>query len=97
MPRVEKVHDRQESFPPLRVTRRKEYRLSSRRTISPRIKIKCGCCDKSVEIYHENKTDNPHRDTLEINGVLASVDQWRQVLLPLLSNKYKIRKAKKKR
>ncbi len=43
----------------------------------PRFLIKCGCCDKSVEIYYEE-------DNLEINGVHASVDEWKQILGPLL-------------
>lgn len=39
--------------------------------------IKCGCCDESVRIYYDN-------EGLEINGVNASLQEWRAVLLPLL-------------
>jgi hypothetical protein len=48
----------------------------------PRYKIKCGCCDEQLEIYYDT-------ETLEINGVLASVENWREVLLPLLRQKPK--------
>ena len=44
----------------------------------PRYLIKCGCCDKSVEIYYSDAD-------LEINGVNASLAEWRAVLLPLLA------------
>ena len=44
----------------------------------PRYLLKCGCCDQQVEIYYA-------KDSLEINGVMASVENWREVLLPLLS------------
>jgi hypothetical protein len=39
--------------------------------------IKCGCCDESIEIYHDETT-------LEVNGVYGSIQNWREVLLPLL-------------
>lgn len=41
--------------------------------------LKCGCCDENVEIYYS-------KDTLEINGVIGSIENWREVLLPLLNN-----------
>jgi len=44
---------------------------------SPRYLIKCGCCDEKVEIYYDE-------ESLEINGVLGSLENWRQILLPLL-------------
>ena len=43
----------------------------------PRYLIKCGCCDEQVEIYYGG-------DTLEINGVMGSAEDWREILLPLL-------------
>ena len=43
----------------------------------PRVTIKCGCCDAKFEIYHAD-------DILEINGVMAHVENWREILLPLL-------------
>lgn len=44
---------------------------------TPRYLLKCGCCDQQVEIYYD-------ANTLEINGVIASLQNWREVLLPLL-------------
>ena len=43
----------------------------------PRYLLKCGCCEQKVEIHYDE-------DSLEINGVFASVENWREVLLPLL-------------
>ncbi len=43
----------------------------------PRYLVKCGCCDEKVEIYYGG-------GTLEINGVMGSVEDWRELLLPLL-------------
>ena len=43
----------------------------------PRYLLKCGCCDEKVEIYYDD-------DGLEINGVNGSIDDWREILLPLL-------------
>ena len=43
----------------------------------PRLMIKCGCCDEKVDIYHGD-------GFLEINGVIASIENWRDVLSPLL-------------
>jgi|GEM_PF-3167423 len=55
------------------------------RRIAPRVLIRCGCCKQRVEVcVDEHPTGDPHVDMLEINGVYGSIDQWRQVLLPLL-------------
>ena len=43
----------------------------------PRYLLKCGCCDEKVEIYYDH-------DGLEINGVNGSIEDWREILLPLL-------------
>ena len=43
----------------------------------PRYRVKCGCCDNHLEIYYA-------KDSLEINGVFATVENWRELLLPLL-------------
>jgi hypothetical protein len=43
----------------------------------PRYLVKCGCCDQVLQIYYAP-------ECLEINGVMASVENWREVLLPLL-------------
>jgi hypothetical protein len=43
----------------------------------PRYLLKCGCCDEHLEIYYGG-------GSLEINGVMGSVEDWREILLPLL-------------
>jgi len=48
--------------------------------ISPRYLLRCGCCDKKLEIYYEP-------EDLEINGVFGSIENWREILLPLLGLK----------
>lgn len=66
---------------PLKVTRRKKRGKKSGRTL-----IQCGCCDQKVEVFHEDTpSDFPDTDTLEINGVMGTVEQWQQILLPLLN------------
>ncbi len=62
-----------------RVSRRKARALSARSSISPSLLIRCGCCDERVEVCC------PEDGTiLEINGVNASVADWRRILMPLL-------------
>jgi hypothetical protein len=43
----------------------------------PRYLLKCGCCDEKLEIYYDD-------EGLEINGVNGSIDDWREIFLPLL-------------
>lgn len=43
----------------------------------PRYLLKCGCCDEKVEVYYAD-------DGLEINGVNGAIEDWREILLPLL-------------
>lgn len=42
------------------------------------VRIKCGCCSEQTVIYYDH-------DLLEINGVVASLEEWKRVLGPLLS------------
>jgi hypothetical protein len=87
MPKVEKIVDVQGGVMPLRVTRRKSH-MRGNTTISPVIRIKCGCCTQVVEICHDvAPTGNPNSDTLEIGGVQGTLEQWRKILLPLLGMK----------
>ena len=53
------------------------YQRASQGTKSARYLVKCGCCDEQVEIYYD-------KEELEINGVLASIEDWKSILLPLL-------------
>ncbi len=43
----------------------------------PRYLLKCGCCKEKVEIYYSD-------DGLEINGINGAIEDWRDILLPLL-------------
>ena len=43
----------------------------------PRYLLKCGCCDEKLEIYYAD--EGP-----EINGVAGSIEDWWEILLPLL-------------
>ena len=43
----------------------------------PRYLLKCGCCDEKLEIYYDD-------EGLEINGENGSMEDWREILLPLL-------------
>lgn len=45
---------------------------------SSRLLIKCGDCDSAIQVYFDS-------EGLEIGGVHASLDEWRDVLLPLLT------------
>lgn len=46
----------------------------------PRFLFKCGCCNRELEVYYGE-------DSLEINGVMGSVENWRTLLMPLLEMK----------
>lgn len=59
-------------YPQIRVYHRKAYGKKS-----PRYLLKCGCCEEKVEIYYGD-------DGLEINGVNGAIEDWRDILLPLL-------------
>ena len=57
-----------------------EIRISHRAGVgkrSPRYLLRCGCCDKKLEIYYGE-------DSLEIGSVHGTIDDWREILLPLL-------------
>ncbi|MEK7079675.1 MAG: hypothetical protein AAB901_00105 [Patescibacteria group bacterium] len=87
MPVVRKIEDRGHGgLMPLRVTEGKG-RAKKGGVRIPRLLIRCGfgCCDSRLEInYDDDPTRDLHTDTLEINGVFGTIDQWRQLLLPLL-------------
>ncbi len=57
---------------------------------SPRYLFKCGCCERKIEVYHDN-------DSLEINGVNGSIQNWREILLPLLKDKPRFVKGARRR
>lgn len=73
---------RADGFYELRITRRKEV-VRGKKIVGERIRIKCGGCKEGgLDIY-------PGYNFLDINGVEASLNNWREVLLPLL--KYEMR------
>ena len=43
----------------------------------PRYLLKCGCCDQKLEIYYAE-------DGLEIGGVNGAIEDWQEILLPIL-------------
>lgn len=53
------------------------YHKKGARKRMSRYLLKCGCCDEKVEIYYGD-------DGLEINGVNGTIEDWREILLPLL-------------
>jgi hypothetical protein len=55
------------------------YRRKARGKRSARLLIKCGDCRNKFEIYY-----GPEGEDLEIAGILASVENWQKILLPLL-------------
>jgi len=44
---------------------------------SPSYVLRCGCCDEQLEIFYAE-------DGLEIGGVNGALEDWREILLPLL-------------
>jgi hypothetical protein len=56
------------------------YHKAAKGIKSPRYLLKCGCCDEKLEIHYSE-------DGLEINGVNGSIENWREILLPLLEIK----------
>ena len=59
-------------YPQIRV-----YHRAARGRQAPRYMLKCGDCDAKIEIHYGE-------DGLEIAGVHGSIEDWREVLLPLL-------------
>jgi hypothetical protein len=56
----------------------RSFHRSKKGKRDPRFLFKCGCCDGQLEVYYGG-------DSLEINGVMGSIENWRQLLLPLLN------------
>jgi hypothetical protein len=61
------------------------YHRKARGKQSARLLIKCGDCDQKFKIYY-----GPDAEDLEIAGVLASIENWRDILLPLLKPRRKM-------
>ena len=56
------------------------FHRSRVRKKDPWFLLKCGCCENKLEVYYGG-------DSLEIGGVMGSVEHWRELLLPLLNMK----------
>ena len=74
------LHSKDDEYrmPILRIWHRK-----ARKKKAPSMLIKCGCCDSKFEIYYFALPRNGFSN-IEINGVIASVSEWRKVLMPLI-------------
>jgi len=57
-----------------------EKKLKNGSIKSAHLQLTCGCCHQKVNIFYDN-------DGLEINGVNGSIENWREILLPLLNKK----------
>jgi hypothetical protein len=58
--------------PQIRLRHRKGMGLKS-----PSYALRCGCCDQKLEIFYSD-------DGLEIGGVNGALEDWREILLPVL-------------
>lgn len=83
-PKLQVIHDELEVLPPLTIDFRKEKGL-----LSPSMRISGGKKTKSLVIFYEDPAHGQllkdvHKDTLEINGVMGTISQWRKIFSPLL-------------
>lgn len=53
------------------------YHKKGKAKTCSRYLLKCGCCDEKLEIYYAE-------DGLEIGGVNGTIEDWQEILLPLL-------------
>jgi hypothetical protein len=53
------------------------YHKKAKGKRSPRYLLKCGCCREKLEIHYA-------ADGLEIGGVNGALEDWREILVPLL-------------
>ena len=72
--KAKRARERGDGYPIPRIYHRKAHGKKSARLL-----IKCGDCQEKFEIYYDRDGED-----LEIAGGLASVENWRKILLPLL-------------
>jgi hypothetical protein len=65
-------HTRRFGQPQIRLRHRKGIGVKS-----PSFVLRCGCCDKKLEIFYSD-------DGLEIGGINGALEDWREILLPML-------------
>lgn len=63
-----------------RMTKPKIYKRKAHGRISDRLLIKCSDCDNQFEIYYDKKIVDSDYDLIEIAGVIASREQWKEIL-----------------
>jgi hypothetical protein len=71
------------------------YHRQARGKKSPGYLLKCGCCEEKLQVFYAE-------DGLEIGGVNGAIEDWREILLPLLlvdreGNRFVDRMAKRRR
>jgi hypothetical protein len=57
-----------------------QIRLRHRKGVgrkSPSYVLRCGCCERKLEIFYSE-------DGLEIGGINGALEDWREILLPVL-------------
>lgn len=72
-----KVHDPLDRVMAVTVTHFPETKKCGART-----RVKCGCCWETLDIYADHH--NPHDDFVEIGGVMATRQQWREIFNEIL-------------
>jgi len=82
--RKNKVYDTKRfGHPELRLYHKKGTKLKS-----PRYLVKCGCCENKIKIYYDLPAGVTGKGkSLEIGGVNGAIDDWKEILLPLLGVK----------
>jgi hypothetical protein len=71
--RANRIYDtKQFGQPQIRLRHRKGRGLKT-----PGYMLSCGCCDSKLEIFYSD-------DGLEIGGVNGAIEDWREILLPML-------------
>ncbi|MBI3013575.1 MAG: hypothetical protein HYY65_00590 [Candidatus Tectomicrobia bacterium] len=53
------------------------YHKAGKGKMCPRYLLKCGCCEEKLQIFYSE-------DGLEIGGVNGAIEDWKEILLPLL-------------
>lgn len=77
--------EREGGYSQIRVWLRKAHK-KGKSIVNPRLLLKCGCCqpDKDEMIPSGQVEICIDENGLEINGVNGSIEDWREILLPLL-------------
>ena len=77
IPEQRKMYQPDQGMSLPRVTFRKGRKTTENTTEVPSYLIRCGCCEERFTIHEFG-------EALSINGVMASKQAWKDLLLPLL-------------